>query len=246
LATAPYTVAIVSRRSLGLASSTSTITVVPSGASSVEVRRQGRLDHKRERGDGIVGHQSWQQRPLPSGPDALVVGGSSAALNFLGFNSSHNALAFYCFGPSCASCIFLNWFAFLSLPCTPQTQSFEVQHGRLRAKVNATIAVGTVGEVRGFTADDVQVSVVVDLPDGKKKTLVAPFKPKVLEFLKDTLCESVHECVCEVHCVICMLSQCNLVRSFVVVGCRVALLDVLSCDPSVTQLIQCPSSNEVS
>lgn len=190
--------------SLGLASSTSTITVVPSGASSVEVRRQGRLDHKRERGDGIVGHQSWQQRPLPSGPDALVVGGSSAALNSLGFNSSHNALAFYCFGPSCASCIFLNWFAFLSLPCTPQAQSFEVQHGRLRAKVIATIAVDTVGEVQGFTATDVQVSVVVDLPDGKKKTLVAPFKPKVLELLKDTLCESVHECVlrsalCNLH-----------------------------------------------
>ena len=94
--------------SLGLASSTSTITVVPSGASSVEVRRQGCLDHKRERGDGNVGHQSWQQRPRPSGPDALVVGGSSAALNSLGFNSSHNALAFYCFAPSCASCIFLN------------------------------------------------------------------------------------------------------------------------------------------
>ena len=79
-----------------------------------------------------------------------------------------------------------------------------MQHGRLRAKVIATIAVDTVGEVQGFTADDVQVSVVVDLPDGKKKTLVAPFKPKVLELLKDTLCESVHECVlrsalCNLH-----------------------------------------------
>jgi hypothetical protein len=67
---------------------------------------------------------------------------------------------------------------------SPEAQTIQVIHGRLRSKVDVKIAADTIGIVKGLVDQLVQVQVTCLVGD-KDKSIVHTFKPTILEPQKE-------------------------------------------------------------